>query len=29
MILTVSYKSQEFIRVGYYIHYQYVGEELP
>ena len=29
MILTVSYKSQEFIRVGYYVHYQYLGEQPP
>lgn len=29
MIITVSYKNQQFIRIGYYVHYQYCGDELP
>ena len=26
MIITISYKGSEFIRVGYYVHNQFLGE---
>ena len=28
MILSVSYKKQEFFRVGYYVYNQYIDPEL-
>lgn len=28
MLLTASYKDQEFVRIGYYVHTEYDTEEL-
>ena len=27
MIISISFREQEFIRIGYYIHNMYMGEE--
>lgn len=27
MMISISFKQQEFIRIGYYIHNMYMGEE--